>query len=665
MRTLLSICLLPLIMLGSAVMFRDSGFENPAETGEIADFVPEVGETLFVREDTEAGHRYLMLTGEPRGVILRELDLGMKLGTTGEDIVVQGRSLGIGLPGGATADAIFEVESTTDGVLIPRMTSDQRDAIPAPEEGLTIYNIDCSNFNYYDGSFWRSFPAPPDLYLGDIIGLENVCEGDLGISYAVAAAEGATAWAWTVPDGATIATGSGTDSITVDFGTASGFVCVTAQSDCGSSTSCTFVNISDITTGGAVTGGTPICEGSFTGSLVLAGYTGDILRWQRRLGTGSWINIVHTDPVYSEIPASDGTWEFRAVVQSGDCDSALSASTTVLVSPTSVGGAVTGGSTISPGTSTGTLTLSGHTGTVVRWQRKVGAGAWIDISHTGTTYSEVISSEGTYYFRAVVQSGECPEAFSDSTTVVVADYTAGSATFTYTGGNQSWTVPSGVTSAIIECWGAQGGDGDEPTSPGGYGAYIKGTFTVTPGEALTVIVGGRGENGSGSLDGGGGGGGAFVRRSSTPLIIAAGGGGGSYQPSLAGYVGNADEYGGLGGYTSYPTTPGEGGFSDNGGGGGCGAGGGGWNSAGYSNSWATGGAAAGGAGGISDHTYGDGGFGGGGAAYHGGGGGGGYTGGNGGTYYYGGGGGGSYNTGTSQTNTAGVRAGNGQVIIRW
>lgn len=242
---------------------------------------------------------------------------------------------------------------------------------------------------------------------------------------------------------------------------------------------------------------------------------------------------------------------------------------------------------------------------------------------------------------------------------------SGTQTFNYTGANQSFVVPAGITSITVECYGAKGGNGNQASSPGGAGAYVAGEITVVPGETLTIIAGGMGENGTTMLDGGGGGGGSFVIRTSdnSPLMIAGGGGGGSYQASTPGAGGTNTTTGSAGGYV--PTLPGMGGFSDNGGGGGTGAGGGGWNANGTSNNWATGGIMKGGAGGVSLHVDGDGGFGGGGAAYHGGGGGGGYSGGGGGTYTIGGGGGASYNTGASQTNTAGVNTGNGYVVFTY
>ncbi len=43
----------------------------------------------------------------------------------------------------------------------------------------------------------------------------------------------------------------------------------------------------------------------------------------------------------------------------------------------------------------GPMTLSGYTGTVVKWQKHVDAGLWTDIANTTATYSEIPSSAGT------------------------------------------------------------------------------------------------------------------------------------------------------------------------------------------------------------------------------------------------------------------------------
>jgi hypothetical protein len=51
--------------------------------------------------------------------------------------------------------AILKIESTTQGVLFPKMTSEQRDLIATPQAGLLIFQIDNSpGFYFYDGTAW-------------------------------------------------------------------------------------------------------------------------------------------------------------------------------------------------------------------------------------------------------------------------------------------------------------------------------------------------------------------------------------------------------------------------------------------------------------------------------------------------------------------------------
>lgn len=114
-------------------------------------------------------------------------------------------------------------------------------------------------------------------------------------------------------------------------------------------------------------------------------------------------------------------------------------------------------------------------------------------------------------------------------------------TFSYTGGVQTFIVPSGFTIVVIECWGAQGGKAAGES--GARGGYSKGTLAVTPGETLNVYVGGQGAQNVAGWNGGalraaantsgwatyGGGGASDVRQGGTALesrrIVAGGGGG--------------------------------------------------------------------------------------------------------------------------------------------
>lgn len=65
----------------------------------------------------------------------------------------QGR-VGIGTVTPAAA-ALLDLSSASLGFLPPRLTTEERDAIPSPPEGLTIYNRTTRRLNIHDGDAWR------------------------------------------------------------------------------------------------------------------------------------------------------------------------------------------------------------------------------------------------------------------------------------------------------------------------------------------------------------------------------------------------------------------------------------------------------------------------------------------------------------------------------
>lgn len=58
------------------------------------------------------------------------------------------------------SSAILEINSTNSGILIPRMTLAQRNAITTPANGLLIYQTDgTTGFWYYNGTIWTNFSS--------------------------------------------------------------------------------------------------------------------------------------------------------------------------------------------------------------------------------------------------------------------------------------------------------------------------------------------------------------------------------------------------------------------------------------------------------------------------------------------------------------------------
>ena len=211
----------------------------------------------------------------------------------------------------------------------------------------------------------------------------------------------------------------------------------------------TTVTVDPLSVGGTVTGGTtPITLGQSTGTMTLGGYTGTIVKWQERLGSGSWVDVINTTSTFADSPNAVGTWEFRAVVQSGTCSVSNSASLFITVN-TSSEGAVTGGTTpICLGSSTTTMTLAGYTGSIVKWQKHVDGGSWIDINNTTTTYSEIPATAGTWEYRVIVHNiSDLPSA---PASIVVNPVSVGG---TVTGGT---TICAGSPSGQLSLTGQTG-----------------------------------------------------------------------------------------------------------------------------------------------------------------------------------------------------------------
>ena len=180
-----------------------------------------------------------------------------------------------------------------------------------------------------------------------------------------------------------------------------------------------------------------ICSGTSTNITValseintnyqLRNATGNVNVGAPVAGTGGTINLA------TGTLTSATTFNILATNIITNCSAVLTATEVVTVDPPSAGGTLTGGtSPITYGGSTGNISLSGHTGTVVNWQKMVGSGSWADITNTTTTFTESPASTGTWQYRAQVKSGACPTVFSNSSSISVLPKT-----LTITSNNQT------------------------------------------------------------------------------------------------------------------------------------------------------------------------------------------------------------------------------------
>ncbi len=204
---------------------------------------------------------------------------------------------------------------------------------------------------------------------------------------------------------------------------------------------------------GIIDGSATVCHGVNSGTLSLVGYSGAVLNWMFSTNGGAtWTNIPNTSATqnYTNLNA---TREYAAIVQNGVCGSDTSSIATILVTPNSVGGNISGSTTVCSGANTGTHTLSGNTGSIISWESSSDGGfTWYSIGNTQNTqtYNNLVI---TTAFRAVIQNGVCASTFSDTAIVTVSPpsnggTTAGAATVC-SGANGGTITLSGFTGNIL------------------------------------------------------------------------------------------------------------------------------------------------------------------------------------------------------------------------
>jgi hypothetical protein len=213
------------------------------------------------------------------------------------------------------------------------------------------------------------------------------------------------------------------------------------------------VTVNPATVGGTVSPAQTLCQGQPVGVMTLAGHTGDVVRWESAPdGTFTTpTTISATTTTLQPMMLTQSTC-FRAVVQSPGCATQNSAHVCITVNPGAVPGTVSADQTICAGNAPAQFTLSGHTGTIVRWETARDlpfTQNLTTVNNTNPTYTSPALTTTTC-FRAVLQAGSCPEVFSAPACVVV-DQAPVAGTLT-----AAQTICAGATPAMLTLTGMQG-----------------------------------------------------------------------------------------------------------------------------------------------------------------------------------------------------------------
>ena len=80
------------------------------------------------------------------------------------------------------SSAMLDIDSTTSGILIPRMTEVERDAIVTPATGLLIYQTNNTpGFYYFNGAIWTTFGGADNDWIVTGNDMYNANSGNVGV----------------------------------------------------------------------------------------------------------------------------------------------------------------------------------------------------------------------------------------------------------------------------------------------------------------------------------------------------------------------------------------------------------------------------------------------------------------------------------------------------
>jgi hypothetical protein len=202
---------------------------------------------------------------------------------------------------------------------------------------------------------------------------------------------------------------------------------MTSNASCASPTTATSNSVtmtvtSNVTPSVSITGTSNICTGTST-TFTATPTNGSVPSYQWNLN-GS--NVGTNSTTYTNSGLTNGDIVSVVMTANNTCQTtstATSNSITMTVSQPSVGGSVAADQNVLSGGNAETVNLSGHTGSVIKWQRDVVStfNTTTDVANT-TTFVNGPSMGGitqTIYYRAVVQNGICPSVNSAYVTITV------------------------------------------------------------------------------------------------------------------------------------------------------------------------------------------------------------------------------------------------------
>ena len=286
----------------------------------------------------------------------------------------------------------------------------------ATSGNLTVYGVNtCGNGTVSANYAITVNPLP--VSAGTITGTAAVCQGQNGVVYSIPAITNATGYSWSLPTGATIASGSNTRSVTVNYSNSavSGNIAVYGTNGCGNGTPSAIyaVTVNPLPiAAGAISGSATVCRGQSSVSYTVPAITNATSYSWSYSGTGATITgTTNSVTISFSLSATSGNLTVYGVNSCGN--GTVSANYAISLNPvTAISSQSTATQTVClNGTFSAISVAATGTGTLTyQWYRNTSAST-TEGSSLGTangaqtsSYTPQATSAGTLYYYCIVHS---------------------------------------------------------------------------------------------------------------------------------------------------------------------------------------------------------------------------------------------------------------------
>lgn len=171
--------------------------------------------------------------------------------------------------------------------------------------------------------------------------------------------------------------------------------------------------------GGILQGGKDICADKGTAKLELIGSKGSKFEWEASTDNGQSWQIINENSLRYDTPIIFNNIWYRVKVSSYNCPTEYSSIAKINILKPSVGGELSQNRTICIGGNSGKLQLNNYFGNILRWEISKNGINWISIGKRDVDWYLSGKLTVNTWFRAVVQSGTCPIAYSNAVKITV------------------------------------------------------------------------------------------------------------------------------------------------------------------------------------------------------------------------------------------------------